>query len=66
MSSKSYDRIVVKDQDGNSKVSWERPFLGNLTMKTEGSRMVIEKTGWFGKTTTYMPSESDSVEAECE
>lgn len=64
MFGRSYDRIVIKDQAGNSKVTLERSLLGDLTMKTEGGRTIIEKTGWFGRTTTYMPSDVDFVEAE--
>jgi hypothetical protein len=33
-------------------------------MKNEGGRTIIEKTGWLGKTETYIPSEAESVEAE--
>ena len=64
MTDKSYDRIIVKDQNGKSKVTWERPTFGDLTMRNEGGRPIIEKTGWLGRTTTYMPSETESVEAE--
>jgi hypothetical protein len=64
MSEKSYERITVKDQDGNSKVTWERPIFGDLVVKNEGGRTIIEKTGVLGVTKTYMPSESESVEAE--
>jgi hypothetical protein len=61
---KSYERIVIKDNDGNAKVEWERPMFGDLTMKTEGGKTVIEKSGLFGSTTTYMPSDAESVEAK--
>jgi hypothetical protein len=61
---KSYERITVKDQNGKSKVEWERPIFGDLVMKTEGGKTIIEKTGLFGSTTTYMPSDAESVEAE--
>jgi hypothetical protein len=60
---KTYERILVKAADGNTTV-WERPFLGNLVMKTEGGKTVIEKTGLWGSTITYMPSDQESVEAE--
>jgi hypothetical protein len=66
MPEKSYDRIVVTDQNGKSIVSWERPLLGDLKMRTEGGKTIIEKTGWLGRTNTYIPSESESVKAEGE
>lgn len=53
MSGKSYERITVKDQDGNSKVTWERPVFGDLIVKNEGGRTIIEKTGMLGVTNLY-------------
>jgi hypothetical protein len=64
MSEKSYDRIIIKDQSGKTKMSLERSFGSDLTLKTENGRTVIEKTGFWGKTETYMPSDAESVEAE--
>jgi hypothetical protein len=64
MAERSYDRVVVKDQDGNPTVEWDRPVFGDLVVKTEGGRTIIERTGWFGGTTTYVPSEGESVKAE--
>lgn len=61
---KSYERIIVKDKAGKATIEWDRPFLGDLTLKTEGGRTVIEKTGWLGGVTTYVPSEDESVKAE--
>lgn len=61
---KRYERIVVKNNDGKAKVEWERHIFGDLIMKTEGGKTIIEKTGLFGSTTTYMPSDTESVEAK--
>lgn len=64
MAKQSYDRIVIKDQSGNSKVTFERPLFGELTMKNDGGKTVIQKVGWLGNTKTYVPSDTESVEAE--
>lgn len=64
MADKSYERIVIKDSSGDSKLTLERPVFGDLIMKTDGSRTIVQKTGLFGNTTTYLLSDTDSVEAE--
>lgn len=65
MTEKSYARIVIKDQSGNPKVSLEKPLFGDLTMKMEGGKTIIEQTsGLWGNTKTYMPADGESVEAE--
>lgn len=64
MASQNCERIVVRDQHGNLKVTWERPVLGDLTMKNESGRTILEKTGLFGGKTIYLVSDRDSVEAD--
>ena len=64
MASQNCERIVVRDQNGNLKVTWERPILGDLTMKNESGRTILEKTGLFGGKTIYLVSDRDSVEAD--
>lgn len=60
---KSYERITVK-REGRTVSEWERPLFGDLTLKHEGGRTIIEKTGIFGGKTTYMPSSEEAIEAE--
>lgn len=64
MSQESYERIDVKDRDGNSKLRLERPLFGDLTMTHEGGRTVIHKTVWLSGTTTYVTSPDESIKAE--
>jgi hypothetical protein len=61
--SKSFERIVIKDKSGKH-IELDKPMFGDLTMKTEGGRAVIERTGLWGGTETFLPSAEDSIEAK--
>lgn len=61
--SQRFDQITVRDKDGNTTKNLEKPWLGDLTMRQEGGRSVIETTDWWGNTKTYVPSQEESIEA---
>lgn len=64
MTGKNYERISITGKDGKEKAELVKPAFGELTMRNEGGRTVIEKTGLWGRTTTYVPSTEESIEAE--
>lgn len=64
MASQSYERILIRNARQGSTVELARPFFGDLLMKSEGGRTVIEQIGPFGGVKIYVPSMDESIEAE--